>query len=429
MEGKEIVFDWYAFDADQVPVFQNGGIPTSFPQVHQSHFADAIGFGNMMLNLQSDRDCAIANTLHPYLIMDAQECPACSGATVIHSDVLGLSGGTVTSTCKKCDGTGRFVTISPNKIFQRKESGLEGMGQTSRPPVEYASPDPSILQEGRETADGYKASYREALCLYDKKGNQAESGYAVNLQLGPLRSKLNQMGPQIWNNYEKIVNAFQSYLAPSAPPAVVQQPIQYKLVSEKETIEYISSIYKQPILPSMRQQAINNYFNEFVGEQSPIRRTISILETVDVLLFYTLDEKDKALKNGGANQAQYITSIQGEAIVQRLIKENPEADDMQITNMFRAEIMIVITELLPSPTDDNLPEVSPEQLEAQARLRGSVGGVQGILGIQSGVAQGTTDYTAAIETLIEIYGFNRETAIRVLGTPSETPDNPQNIEE
>jgi hypothetical protein len=71
---------------------------------------------------------------------------------------------------------------------------------------------------------------------------------------------------------------------------------------------------------------------------------------------------------------------------------------------------------------ENEPVVSQEQLDAQANLRGSVGGVQGILGIQASVKGGTTSAESAIETLIEIYGFTRETAIKILGT--NEPPNP-----
>jgi phage portal protein BeeE len=55
--------------------------------------------------------------------------------------------------------------------------------------------------------------------------------------------------------------------------------------------------------------------------------------------------------------------------------------------------------------------------EAQASLRGSVGGVQGILAIQESVANGITDYNAAIETLMLIYGFSNEEAVSILGNP------------
>ena len=69
--------------------------------------------------------------------------------------------------------------------------------------------------------------------------------------------------------------------------------------------------------------------------------------------------------------------------------------------------------------DEDKPQVTQEQIEAQANLRGSVGGVQGILAIQLQVSQGVTQYESAISTMIEIYGFSRETSIAILGTPGK----------
>ena len=55
------------------------------------------------------------------------------------------------------------------------------------------------------------------------------------------------------------------------------------------------------------------------------------------------------------------------------------------------------------------------KVQAQASLRGSVGGVQGILAIQAQVAEGTTSESAALATLVEIYGFDEDTAKEILG--------------
>jgi hypothetical protein len=56
----------------------------------------------------------------------------------------------------------------------------------------------------------------------------------------------------------------------------------------------------------------------------------------------------------------------------------------------------------------------PEQLQAQAQLKGSVGGVQGILSLQASVAQGITGVDAGVAILIEIYGFREDVARRML---------------
>lgn len=60
-------------------------------------------------------------------------------------------------------------------------------------------------------------------------------------------------------------------------------------------------------------------------------------------------------------------------------------------------------------------EAAAKNMEAQAALRGSVGGVQGVLGIQASVSSGTTDMESAITILVEIYGFTREVSEALLG--------------
>lgn len=64
-------------------------------------------------------------------------------------------------------------------------------------------------------------------------------------------------------------------------------------------------------------------------------------------------------------------------------------------------------------------------LEAQAQLRGSVGGVQGILSIQASVSQGITTYDAAIGTLEILYGFTPEQSKILLGDPAPTTPTDQ----
>ena len=68
--------------------------------------------------------------------------------------------------------------------------------------------------------------------------------------------------------------------------------------------------------------------------------------------------------------------------------------------------------------DDTLegnPAAETTNAEAQAGLRGSVGGVQGILAIQASVIAGTTPRESAIVILMQIYGFDEPTANGILG--------------
>jgi hypothetical protein len=75
------------------------------------------------------------------------------------------------------------------------------------------------------------------------------------------------------------------------------------------------------------------------------------------------------------------------------------------------------------PEGTEAPKVDDATAEAQASLRGSVGGVQGILSIQQAVTAGTADFESAITILIEIYGFKRSIATSLLGKPDTTEIN------
>ena len=64
---------------------------------------------------------------------------------------------------------------------------------------------------------------------------------------------------------------------------------------------------------------------------------------------------------------------------------------------------------------------TPEDVnkQAQATLRGSVGGVTALLAIQQSVAAKTTTKEAGIAMIVNIYGFDEDTASKMLGNPEE----------
>lgn len=60
-------------------------------------------------------------------------------------------------------------------------------------------------------------------------------------------------------------------------------------------------------------------------------------------------------------------------------------------------------------------------LDAQAELRGSVGGVTALVTIVQNVASGILDLEAAVNIVTEIYGIEETVARKMIGTPKETP--------
>ena len=98
-------------------------------------------------------------------------------------------------------------------------------------------------------------------------------------------------------------------------------------------------------------------------------------------------------------------------------------EQLAITDQIAKEDSGFISESVLIPTQGESSIISgiderPDlEAEAKAKLKGSVGGVQGILQIQESVASGVTDRNAAIALLFEIFGFDEITAAKLLGDP------------
>jgi signal peptidase I len=65
-----------------------------------------------------------------------------------------------------------------------------------------------------------------------------------------------------------------------------------------------------------------------------------------------------------------------------------------------------------------------KRIEAQAQLKGSVGGVQALLQIQQAVSAQLTDLESAVVIIEEIYGISGDLARKMLGTPKLGIQNP-----
>lgn len=88
--------------------------------------------------------------------------------------------------------------------------------------------------------------------------------------------------------------------------------------------------------------------------------------------------------------------------------------------------------IVPDPSldpDNEMNGIDKIKQESQSRLKGTVGGVQGILAIQQQVGQGVTQYEAGVEILIEIFGFDDAQARKILGNPGEFKETQASPEE
>ena len=90
----------------------------------------------------------------------------------------------------------------------------------------------------------------------------------------------------------------------------------------------------------------------------------------------------------------------------------PANMDFSIENLTFGEV-VSDGDLLPEPEVDELTKV-------RADLQGGAGGITSLLAIQAAVANGTTQYEAAVQMVIHIFGFPEATARAIIGMPPQT---------
>jgi len=207
---------------------------------------------------------------------------------------------------------------------------------------------------------------------------------------------------------------------------------EWYLMSE-EQLQKLFDNAKKIGLPNNEVVSIYKQLLEtkYSNNQSKREREIMLVDLQDYP-FYSLEELIKLKNESVLDDFQLSLETNFYAFVKRFEIENGEItmfglnlDYMTRIKVIKETLSAYNQELINGKIVRNNPEatgdevvVTQEQLDAQANLRGTVGGVQGILLIQQGIAAGTTSQESAIATMVEIYGFSEAKASEILGVSS-----------
>lgn len=166
-------------------------------------------------------------------------------------------------------------------------------------------------------------------------------------------------------------------------------------------------------------------------ELKNIITSIPIGNSIDVDKFNLVD--DKAAKKICtafycfpqilANPSEGLFGNSGESYKQAINfwRETCEFEAQKIKNAI-LEMGIDLEETIVEEIVEEI-EIDQATKDAQANLKGSVGGVQALLQIQTSYATELTTYESAIAMLKFIFGFTPEQAVELLGVPKIVPIN------
>lgn len=167
---------------------------------------------------------------------------------------------------------------------------------------------------------------------------------------------------------------------------------------------------------------------ERAEDVTKIMHVIQLKAQIDPKLFSDMKKELQTSIMGAFNSIPEILVLSasgalfgasGEAYEQAKIFYNEQTSDLRWKLSEMLTFIGFPCEILPI-VDTDKPIESDKTADAQAQLKGSVGGVTALIELQKSVSQGYTQRKSAIEIVKTIYGIDEQTAEIMIGDPVET---------
>lgn len=348
--------------------------------------------------------------------------------------------------CPQCKGSGKR-SLSPfgTYVVPMPDRMSPETANISLPPAGYITPEittPEFLDKQIEKNITLALSM---LNLQYSNTNAQGGDTALGRQIDreEMFSFLLNISSQLFHLFEFSFAMIQKmrYGADAIPPSI-SYPKNFSIRNEYDLSKEITDA-KVGGMPDIGiRQLIKEYYAIRFTNSEQSAKIVDIVFETDRLVTLSNSEIQIKLSYGSIAKWEDILHTSISLFIENLINKNPLFLDLPIEaqkTLLIKEAKKKEKEITPTIIDANAiiagtnqgdnPDGDPTDIEAEAkaRLKGSVGGVQGIIQIQEGVSSGTTDYEAAVTMLYEIYGFDDATARRLLGNPVDLRQTKEKI--
>ena len=220
--------------------------------------------------------------------------------------------------------------------------------------------------------------------------------------------------------YDKLKNVLQvieGYLNNTPIECSVETPMSFAILTETEAFESLNTIINSEAPVFVKAHQVENFVNKFVSKGSPIVKAINILKKIDPLLFYSNKDISTFKGNNIINSETWTNHIYAYPLLVSLYENDKnlfQQSDDKIISLIKNEI----NKLNPAYNDLKSKVINNVGNESVNSLKGSVGGLTGMIEVVKAVASGLYDLDAAVALVSDRFGISEEEARRELGTPS-----------
>ncbi len=315
-----------------------------------------------------------------------------------------------TRPCRTCGGSGNISMQSPFKIYKRKLFPDVPELNANIKPVEFFTPDIGILNYNAEAWKKSLQMAEDAIYIQQRvETGNVESAKSREKQLESMYAWLGRISSVIYDNIQDAIDNFSAIS--NTGSVSVNKPLSFAIMNELEAFDYLNSIVATDAPVFIKTVHTENFLNKYISRTSPVIKIVDILKRVDLFVFYSIKDLQTLSDSGVINDTDWRTHSYAYPILMQLYTREPDLFDKDYAAI-EARLMLEINKKQP-----NFMEAVSSSGSSSETLKGSVGGLTGMIEIAKAVASGLYDLEAAVALVSDRFGLTEEQARKQLGTP------------
>lgn len=326
------------------------------------------------------------------------QCRTCTGT--------GKKGGSV---CSDCDGHGYYkrkdvtdmVTLPvPDKDGQKIAPDIAG----------YISPDLKTWDQYNKELDYLEMKMNDTHwgTHVEKSNNETATGRWIDVQ--PVINKLNKYSDAAEYAEGKITEFVANYVDPSKKKETPVSLIVYGRRYIIESPDVLLKNYNEQRAKGAPTVVLDKLFEEFITSKymndPEWLRTELVKAKVEPYMHLSITDVNTIFGNKEAQKKVFFSEWWGSYELTGISEDKAKKDFEEAYQAYA------------TATVGTIDDAQKAKLEAQANLRGSVGGATGVVGILTALSQGFVSEEAAKATFMELYGFTEKVATDLVSKPS-----------
>lgn len=342
--------------------------------------------------------------------------------------------------CNQCDGRG-YVQTSPYSNIVLTPQGIGQPNNIPTPPAGYIQKTDVALMVDKIDAQVEKQLYGALSAVnmeFLAKVPLAESGVAKAFDGEETNNFVHSVAEDIVAAMDWTYKVINEYRYKDMVPNKAEREAMLPSIPVPEKFDLLSSTLLLDDLEKANQNKLNpvilnemqiEYASKKFYNDPKVKDELETIFQLDPFPNITEDEKMVRLSNGGITKIDYVISANIQQFVRRAMEENEDFDTMDMADRKKIITGYANEVIKANSTKDQIMQaLGGGSEDPAAALRGSVGGLTGMIEIVKAVASGVYDLDAAIALVSQRFGVSEEEARKQLGTP-QIITNPQEADQ